>query len=305
MALDRSLDVFVALVGVLKAGAAFVVLDPGHPPKRLAHILRDTAAPVVLTRSDLLPSLPEPDGWTAVCLDTDWARIEASAALADDAAWEEVGGDSLAYVLYTSGSTGEPKGVLIEHRALMLFVTSFIDLYGLGPGDRVLQYASLIFDLSEGEIFAAPHPRGDAGHRRTPTRSCRPRARRADPRPGRHLRRGAPPGDAGGARTRAVPIGPGGLRRRRGAVGRAGQPVEPSRADLRPRLRPDRRRSAAPPSCASTANGARRRPSAGRSLTAASTSSTRRATWRRSACRASFSSRATRDWAAGTSTSPS
>lgn len=155
VALDRSLDVFVALLGVLKAGAAFVVLDPGHPAKRLAHILRDTAAPVVLTRSDMLASLPEPHGWAPVCLDTDRERIEA-AADSRAGAWEEwATPDSLAYVVYTSGSTGEPKGVPIDHRGLMLFVTSFVRLYGIGPDDRLLQYASLIFDLSLGEIFGA------------------------------------------------------------------------------------------------------------------------------------------------------
>jgi amino acid adenylation domain-containing protein len=156
VALDRGLEVLVALVGVLAAGAAFAVVDPTHPHRRQRFILADTGARVVLTRSDLVASLPGPDGWTPVCLDTDWPRIEASAEAVAGVPWEErATGASLAYVLYTSGTTGEPKGALIEHRDLGLLVASFAGLYDLGPGDRLLQYAALVFDLSEAEIFSA------------------------------------------------------------------------------------------------------------------------------------------------------
>lgn len=157
VALDRGLDVLVALVGVLKAGAAFAVIDPGHPARRQRFVLRDTGARVVLTRSDLEASLPEPDGWAPVRLDTDWPAIEAGAGGPDPGgAWEELTtADSLAYVLYTSGSTGEPKGVQIDHGALALLTASYIRLCDLGPADRLLQYASLTFDVSEGEIFSA------------------------------------------------------------------------------------------------------------------------------------------------------
>jgi amino acid adenylation domain-containing protein len=153
VALDRGLDVLVALLGVLKAGAAFTVVDSGHPPRRVAFILDDTATAVVLTHSSLLDQLPPPGRWRAVCLDREWAGIDAGEAAAPLAEWAT--GDSLAYVLYTSGSTGKPKGVLIEHRALMLYLASFTELFGLGPGHRLLQYASLVFDLSEAEIFSA------------------------------------------------------------------------------------------------------------------------------------------------------
>jgi amino acid adenylation domain-containing protein len=152
VALERGFDVLVALIGVLKAGAAFTVLDSGHPRNRLAFILDDAGAQIVLTRSELVDQLPDAEGRTQVCLDRDWERIEAAA---DHPLPEWASGDSLAYVLYTSGSTGKPKGVLIEHRALMLYVASFTAIFELDPADRLLQYASLVFDLSEAEIFSA------------------------------------------------------------------------------------------------------------------------------------------------------
>jgi amino acid adenylation domain-containing protein len=152
---ERNLDALVGLLGVLKAGAAFAVLDPANPASRLEYMLRDTAAPVLLTQSALLGQLPAPGGWSTLCLDTDWPQVEAAAAAEAGAEPlpELAGRDSLAYVLYTSGSTGQPKGVLIEHRALASFVAAYQRTFDLGPGDRMLQLAALSFDMSQGEIF--------------------------------------------------------------------------------------------------------------------------------------------------------
>jgi amino acid adenylation domain-containing protein len=152
VALERSLDVLVALVGVLKAGAAFTVLDPSLPVSRLAFMLEETEAPIVITSSEWLARLPKPAGWSPVCLDQAWENTEAGA---EESLEEWATGDSLAYVLYTSGSTGKPKGALIEHRALMSYLTSFVAMFELRPGDRMLQFASLSFDLSQAEIFSA------------------------------------------------------------------------------------------------------------------------------------------------------
>jgi amino acid adenylation domain-containing protein len=153
VAMDRGLDVLVAFLGVLKAGGAFVVLDTDHPANRLAFILGDAGVDVVLTSTDLVGSLPEPGERTYLCLDRDWPAIETASA---GKAVEELSTrDCLVYVLYTSGSTGNPKGVQIEHRALVSYLRSFVDMFGLGPGDRMLQFASLAFDLSQAEIFSA------------------------------------------------------------------------------------------------------------------------------------------------------
>src|SRR5205085_4434217 len=105
VALDRGPELLVALLGVLKAGGAFVMLDPTHPHRRLRFILDDTQARVLLTSSALAARLPEPDGWEQLRLDveSDWLPADPDAPL------EELADErSLAYVLYTSGSTGQP-----------------------------------------------------------------------------------------------------------------------------------------------------------------------------------------------------
>jgi len=152
VALERGPELLVALVGVLKAGAAFVMLDPEHPPRRLTYILDDTQARIVLTSSAIAASLPEAEGLQRLCadVDRDWQPADANApleALADE--------HSLAYVLYTSGSTGQPKGVLVEHHALSTFLLWWRSEFGFGPGDRLMQHMALIFDFAVGEMFGA------------------------------------------------------------------------------------------------------------------------------------------------------
>jgi amino acid adenylation domain-containing protein len=146
VALERGLWVPVALLGVLKAGAAFVPLELSHPAERLAWILGDCGAGVVLTTSGAAGGLP-PGGWDVVCLD------EADLAGPAPALQEAATLQDAAYVLYTSGSTGRPKGVVVEHHALATYIDWLGNVFGFGPADRMLQFSSLIFDLSEGELF--------------------------------------------------------------------------------------------------------------------------------------------------------
>jgi amino acid adenylation domain-containing protein len=146
VALERGLWVPVALLGVLKAGAAFAPLELSHPADRLEWILGDCGAKVILTTSDAAGGLP-PGGWDVVCLDE--MDLSGPAPALDELATL----DSAAYVLYTSGSTGRPKGVTIEHHALATYIDFLGNVFGFGPGDRMLQFSSLIFDLSEGELF--------------------------------------------------------------------------------------------------------------------------------------------------------
>lgn len=149
---DNGFRLLVALVGVLKAGGAFATIDAGHPPQRLAYILADTAAKVLIADAGTRDRLPAPTGWRTLLIDGEWTEIETRPATPPEEVADE---NSLAYVLYTSGSTGRPKGVMVEHHALTTFITHINDQFHFGLGDRLALHMSLIFDFSIGEIFTA------------------------------------------------------------------------------------------------------------------------------------------------------
>ncbi len=146
----RSPEMVIALVGVLKAGAGYVPLDPLYPRRRLAFILEETKAPVVLTLERLAAELPDRP-IRVVRLDAEWPIIagEGRAELAAPGP----SSSSPAYVIYTSGSTGLPKGVVIAQRSLAAYVETAARDFALTPADRVLQFASISFDTSAEEIF--------------------------------------------------------------------------------------------------------------------------------------------------------
>jgi amino acid adenylation domain-containing protein/non-ribosomal peptide synthase protein (TIGR01720 family) len=163
---ERSLELVIGLLGTLKAGAAYVPLDPDYPPERLHFMLDEIQAPVLLTQARLLPRLPggsadqadppavhshPPAGdSTIVCLDTDWEAIarESDADLDSGAT-----ADNAAYVIYTSGSTGSPKGAINTHRGICNRLLWMQDTYRLSPTDRVLQKTPYGFDVSVWEFF--------------------------------------------------------------------------------------------------------------------------------------------------------
>jgi amino acid adenylation domain-containing protein/non-ribosomal peptide synthase protein (TIGR01720 family) len=148
---DRSLELAVAVLGVLKAGAAYVPLDPGYPAERLAFLLDDAAPRVLLIQDHLrerVTSYTEP----LIALDSGWPAIEREPATEPPPL---AGPDDLAYVIYTSGSTGRPKGVRVAHRSLTGYTLAAIDAFDLVPQDRMLQFASLGFDVLVEELFPA------------------------------------------------------------------------------------------------------------------------------------------------------
>ena len=149
LCLPRQVDLVVAILAVLKSGAAYVPLDPAHPPARLAAVLADCAPVAVLTSGATGANLP--DG-PVIRLDADAAQI---AAAPGGRPTLSAGPDDLAYAIYTSGSTGLPKGVLIEHRAVVNFTDSVRELFELTPADRVLGFAASTFDVSVFETFSA------------------------------------------------------------------------------------------------------------------------------------------------------
>ncbi len=147
--LERSLELIIGLLGILKAGGAYVPLDPGYPLARLAFMLEDTQAPVLLTQQRLLGQLPPHAGCT-LCLDRDWPTI-ASHPVGNPSA--TVTAASLAYVMYTSGSTGTPKGVMIEHRGVCNHLVGLAEPYRLDATDCMLQTSAISFDQSVWQIF--------------------------------------------------------------------------------------------------------------------------------------------------------
>lgn len=146
---ERSPNMLVGVLGILKAGAAYVPLDPAYPKDRLAVILEDAKAPLVLTQRSLLETLPQSIG-QAICLDTDWPHIALESAETPDS---QVKPENLSYVLFTSGSTGRPKGVAIEHRNSASFIQWAQTVFTPQELSGTLFSTSLCFDLSVFEMF--------------------------------------------------------------------------------------------------------------------------------------------------------
>ena len=151
---ERSIGMVTALLAVLKAGAAYLPLDPGYPAARLRYMLEDSGAKLVLTESQLAGTLGRAAGDT-ICLDQDATR-RALAGFddADLAPLPGLPGAALAYVIYTSGSTGQPKGVMVEHRNVVHFLDAAAPLAG-GDGAVWLGLTAVSFDISVLEIFGA------------------------------------------------------------------------------------------------------------------------------------------------------
>jgi amino acid adenylation domain-containing protein len=144
ISLERSPEMVAAILATLKAGCAYVPLDPEYPKTRHAHILNETRIQLLLTKERLVRKFPEFAG-KALCLDRDNERFghesEENLGLTIDP-------DQLAYVIYTSGSTGKPKGVLCHHRGVVNYFSYLREAYHLDSADTVLQLPSLSFDAS-------------------------------------------------------------------------------------------------------------------------------------------------------------
>lgn len=147
--MERCLELPIALCAVLKAGGAFVSIDPDYPAERVRFMLEDTGAPVLLTQARLAERLPRSSG-IVLCIDADWDRVSR-----EDTANPVEGArpQDLAYMMYTSGSTGKPKGALNVHRGICNRILWMCDQLGLLPSEGVLNKTPLSFDVAIWEIF--------------------------------------------------------------------------------------------------------------------------------------------------------
>jgi amino acid adenylation domain-containing protein len=147
--LNRGPQMVVSVLAILKAGGAYLPLDLRHPPDRIAHILTESRAPLIIAEPELAPRLPASD---AVVLFADAVEDGDCAVLAPE---DLSGPQNLAYVLYTSGSTGKPKGVAMPHRPLVNLIGWVNATFERRPGRRIVQLAPISFDPSFQEIFSA------------------------------------------------------------------------------------------------------------------------------------------------------
>jgi len=145
---ERSPQLLIGLLAIIKAGGAYVPLDPDYPAERLAYMLADSGAELLLTQSRLFERLPAVDGVTSICLDN--LHLDGWPSAAPGL---RLHGDNLAYVIYTSGSTGQPKGVGNTHAALAERLQWMQATYALGRDDVLLQKAPVSFDVSVWECF--------------------------------------------------------------------------------------------------------------------------------------------------------
>jgi amino acid adenylation domain-containing protein len=147
--LERSLEMVVGMIATLKAGAAYLPLDPRHPTDRLAFMLRDAGASVLLTQRGLLDTLPT---HSAITLDVN--RLMLAREPSDAAgALPATDPDGLAYVIYTSGSTGKPKGVAVCHSSVVNLISAMAHRPGLTSDDKFLAVAPYSFDMSVGDVW--------------------------------------------------------------------------------------------------------------------------------------------------------
>jgi amino acid adenylation domain-containing protein/thioester reductase-like protein len=147
--LERSLDLVVGLLGILKAGAAYVPLDPHFPQERLAYMIEDARIGILISQSSLIQLLPAHSS-RDVLIDRDWPLI---ASYPTTEPYQTASPENLAYVLYTSGSTGKPKGVQITHRSLVNFLYSLRETLGMVESDIMAAVTTLSFDIAGLELY--------------------------------------------------------------------------------------------------------------------------------------------------------
>jgi amino acid adenylation domain-containing protein/non-ribosomal peptide synthase protein (TIGR01720 family) len=150
--IDRSPDCIISMLGILRSGGAYLPIDPAYPPERVKYMLDDSQCAIILTTRlhvSLLDNIP--GKYTIVLADQNEVLQESIS----DSIENDISPDHLAYVIYTSGSTGMPKGVKIEHRALLNYSLTFLNYFSLSAEDRVIHQSSVSFDTMVEEVYPA------------------------------------------------------------------------------------------------------------------------------------------------------
>src|SRR4029079_16447265 len=148
LCMDRSLDMVVGLIGILKSGAAYIPLDPPYPEERWKFVISDARPILILTQQSLKDRFVDHPGVIALDVDCDITAQESGDdphTIADPR--------KLAYVIYTSGSTGKPKGVEIEHRSVVNFLTPLLQKPGISGNDVLVAVTTIAFDIAALEIY--------------------------------------------------------------------------------------------------------------------------------------------------------
>ena len=151
--LERSVEAVVAFVAVQQAGGMGILLDPAHPPGRIARLLADAGPALIVTTTERVADLPE--GLPLVLLDDPVTRAELAAAPTEPPHLDPDDPQRAAYLVYTSGSTGAPKGVVVTHTGIPDLVATAVDRLGVGPGSRIGQFAAWGFDVTVWELTMA------------------------------------------------------------------------------------------------------------------------------------------------------
>src|SRR6266700_2019943 len=150
IAVERSLEIVVGLLGIMKSGAAYVPVDPAYPQERTSYMMQDAGVQILLTQEHIRKALPD-HGSRALCLDSGWQSEISLNKRVNPEVWQR--GADLAYVIYTSGSTGLPKGAMNTHAGISNRLLWMQQAYGLSSEDRVLQKTPFSFDVSVWEFF--------------------------------------------------------------------------------------------------------------------------------------------------------
>ncbi len=149
--MERSVEMVVSLLGVLKAGAAYVPLDPEFPPDRLSLTIEGAGLEVLLTQRHLAGRLSESEKTNIICVEEEWEQIAEQSAKNVEG---EANPDNLAYVIHTSGSTGRPKGVMISHRSVVNYLHWCLEFYNVAGGSGAPVHSAFGFDLTVTSLFA-------------------------------------------------------------------------------------------------------------------------------------------------------